>query len=91
MVLNHQLVRSDANVERILFTPALTLQLSLLLRAEVCQHLQTGTPALELHLPVNHDRCGDDNEVRTPNPSVASKRGQQRNRLNRFTETHLIC
>lgn len=70
MVLDHQLVGGDTNVERVLLAPALSLNLALFLRAEVGQNLESWTPALEFHLPVDYDRGWDYDEVRTPNATV---------------------
>lgn len=44
----------------------LSLQLPLFLAAKVSEDFEAGTPAFQLHLPVQHHTSGDDDEVRTP-------------------------
>ena len=50
--------------------PAVALGLALLGRAVVGQQLEGGRPLLKLHLPVQHDRCRHDNQVRPPDTTV---------------------
>ena len=68
-----------------------SLSLSLLERAEVGENLEGWTPLLELHLPVEHDTCGHDDQVRSPHALLTRQMCQQRDRLNRLAQTHLIC
>ena len=90
MILDDKLVRSDADVEGVFLRPALSLHLSLFLRPEVGQDLQGRAPTLELHLPVDNDGGGHNDEVRTPDTSVTGQRGEQRDRLNGLSESHFI-
>ena len=43
----------------------------------ICKHLECGAPLLDLHLPVEHDGCGDDDEVRPPDALLAGEVRQQ--------------
>ena len=43
----------------------------------ICKHLECGAPLLDLHLPVEHDGCGDDDEVRAPDALLAGEVRQQ--------------
>ena len=90
MVLDDQLVRRDANVERVVLAPAVSLYLTLLLRAEVREDLETRAPAFDLHLPVHDDSGRHDDQVRTPNAIVTCKRRKHRDSLNSLAEAHLI-
>ena len=90
MVLNHQLVGRDAHMEGVVLTPALPLEFALLLSAEVRKNLETRAPSLELHLPVDHDRRRHDDQVRSPDASVARKRGEERYGLNSLSKTHFV-
>lgn len=49
-------------------THYLSLQLSFLLTAKVSEDFKPWTPALQLHLPVEHHTGGNDDEVRAPVP-----------------------
>jgi len=53
-------------VESIGLAPAVALGLALLGAAKVGEQLEGWAPLLELHLPVQHDRCGDHDQVGTP-------------------------
>ncbi len=53
-------------MESVGLAPAVALGLTLLGTAEVGEQLEGWAPLLELHLPVQHDRCGDHNQVGTP-------------------------
>ena len=91
VVLDHQLVRGDTDVEGVLLAPAMSLDLSLLLGAEVGEDLEAWAPLFKFHLPVHDDRCWYNDEMRTPDALVASERGQHSDGLNCFTKTHLVC
>jgi len=78
-------------MEGVFLTPALPFDLTLLLRAEVGQYLQSGTPPLKLHLPVDDDGRWNHDQVWTPDSTVARQRRNQGNRLNGLAETHLVC
>ncbi len=71
VVLDDQLVRCDANMERIVFAPALSFQFSLLLTSEIGEHLQRRTPPLELHFPVDHNSRRHDDQMGAPDAAVA--------------------
>ena len=73
VILNHQLIRRDAHVKRVLFAPPMPLDLPLLLRAEVCEYLQCRAPLLELHLPIDNNGSGHDNQVRAPDALIAGE------------------
>ena len=90
VILDDELVGSDADVEAVVFAPTLALHFTLLLRAKVSQDLQRGAPALELHLPVDDDSCWDDDQMRAPDASIACERRQQRDGLDCLSEPHLI-
>jgi hypothetical protein len=90
VILDHELVRSDAHVKRILFAPAVSLELALFLGAEVSQYLQGWAPSLELHFPVDNNRSGYDNEVRSPDTLIAGHRRNHRDSLDSLTQAHLI-
>ncbi len=64
--LKHEGVRGDADVESVGLAPAVALGLALLGAAKVGEQFEGWAPLLELHLPVQHDRCGDHNQVGTP-------------------------
>jgi hypothetical protein len=85
-----ELVRSDADVEGVLGVPSLSLLLSLLLSSVVHHELEPRQELAELHLPIEHNTRRNDDEVRTPLSFVTREMGEERNRLNRFTETHLV-
>ena len=72
MILDHELVRRDAHMERVFLTPSLALRLSFFLRSEVGKNLKRRAPALELHLPVDNDGSGHDDQVWTPDTAIAS-------------------
>lgn len=76
MVLDHEFVRGDANVERIVFAPAVPLDLPLLLRAEVSKDLEARAPFLEFDFPVHDDCRWHNNEVRSPDAFVTRQGGQ---------------
>ena len=66
MILNDEFVRSDADMEGVDFRPSSPLQFSLLGTPEVSQDFETGAPPLEFHLPIQHHRSWDHDQVRTP-------------------------
>ena len=53
-------------MESVGLAPAVALGLALLGAAKVGEQLESRAPLLELHLPVQHDRCGDHDQVGTP-------------------------
>ncbi len=53
-------------MESVGLAPAVALDLALLSAAEVGEQLEGWAPLFELHLPVQHDRCGDHDQVGTP-------------------------
>ena len=75
MILDDQLVGSNTNMECICLGPASSLHLPFLLIPIVRKDLEGWTPLLELHLPVQHDAGGYDNEVRAPHTMLASQVG----------------
>ena len=52
--------------------------------------LEAGTPLLDLHLPVEHDRGGDHNKVRTPIGPVHGQVGHEGDGLDGLAQTHLV-
>ena len=77
VVLDNQLVAGDTNVEGILFGPTLTFHPPVLLGAVIDKYLEGGAPLFDFHLPVEHDGCGDDDEVRPPDALLAGEVRQQ--------------
>ena len=77
-------------MEAVVLAPTVPLELTLLLTAKVGQDLEGGAPALDLELPVHNNRRRHYNQMRAPDPVVASQRRQQRYRLNRLAEAHLV-
>lgn len=73
LVGEDDLVAGDADLPVVLRVPTDTLLLTLLLVAVVGQHLHAGQELLELHLPVQDDRGGHDDEMRAPHTLVACK------------------
>lgn len=67
------LVRRDAHLEMVLSLPADTFLFPFLLVAVIGENLDTWEKLLELHLPVEDDRGGDDDEVLAPDALVARK------------------
>ncbi len=75
LVLEHHLVRGDADIPDVVVGPALSLALAFLLVAVVREDLEAGAPLLEFHLPVEHDAGRDDDQMRSPDFMLASKMG----------------
>jgi|LauGreDrversion4_2_1035121.scaffolds.fasta_scaffold22543_5 hypothetical protein len=71
MVLDHQLIRGDADVEGVVLAPAMSLSFALLLRPEIGKDLEGGTPLLELHLPVDDDGCRNYDQMGSPHSFLA--------------------
>ena len=71
VILNDQLVGCDTHVKRIVFGPSLPLHFSFFLRSKVGQNLEGRAPSLELHLPVDNQSGWYDNQMRSPNTSIA--------------------
>lgn len=70
VVLDDQLVRRDANMERVVFAPALPLLFALFLASKIGEHLQRRAPSLELHFPVDHNGRGHDDQMGAPDAAV---------------------
>ena len=85
MVLDDELVGSDADVEGVDFGPSRPLHLPLFGSAEVSQDLEAGTPPLELHLPVQHHGSRHHDQMRTPD--ALSSEGE---RVIEFTYTFFL-
>ena len=90
MILNHQLVRSYTHVEGVVLTPPMPLNLSFLLRTEICEYLEGGAPFFEFHLPIDNNGGGYDDQVRAPDSAVACQAGKHRYGLYGLSEAHLI-
>ena len=60
-------------MESVGLAPAVALGLALLGTAKVGEQLEGWAPLLELHLPVQHDRCGDHDQVGTPITSAQAR------------------
>ena len=90
VILDHKLVRSNADVKRVLFAPTMSLDLSLLLGTEVGENLETWAPLFEFHFPVHDDGCRHHDQVRAPDTLVTGQRRQHRDSLNSLTKSHLI-
>ena len=65
-ILQHKLVRCDDHIKTVVSHPATSLCFSLLDVTIVGQDLEARQELLELHLPVEHDRSRNDNQMRTP-------------------------
>ncbi len=63
-------------MESVGLAPTVALDLALLGAAKVGEQLEGWAPLLELHLPVQHDRCGDYNQVGTPITPAQAKSPQ---------------
>jgi len=57
-------------MERIFLAPPLSFNFTFFLRAEVGQNLQSGTPTLELHLPVYNNGRRHYDQMWTPYTTV---------------------
>lgn len=90
MVLDHQFVRRDAHMECIHFGPADAFLFAFFLCAVIGEYFEAGTPFLEFHLPIEHHRRWDNDQMRSPVAFDACQMGEQRNRLDGFTQTHLV-
>lgn len=78
------LVRCDAHLPSVLRVPPLSFVLSFLLISVVGENLQTGQEFLELHFPVEDDRCGDDDKMLPPYTLIACQMTQKGDSLDRF-------
>lgn len=67
------LVGSDTHLPGVLGMPPDSLLFPLLLVPVIGQDLHAGKKLLELHLPVEDNRCRNDDEVLTPYAFVASE------------------
>ena len=90
MILDDKFIGSDADVERIILAPAMTFDLSLLLRAEIGENLEGWAPLFEFHLPINDDSGRHYNQMRAPYSLITGQRSKHRYGLNRFSKAHLI-
>ena len=91
LILHHQLIARDADVEGVLLRPPETLLLPLLLAPIVRHNLECRRPFFELNLPVEHHRCRHYDQVRPPDPSLDGEICQHRDRHERLTQPHLVC
>lgn len=90
LVGEHDLIAGNAHLPMVFCVPAHALLLTLLLVAVVGQNLHAGQKLFELHLPVQNDRGGDDDEVRTPNTFVARKMTKKSDSLDRFSAVSYV-
>ena len=91
MILDHKLVRSNANVKWVLFAPAVSLDSSFLLVPEIGKYLEARTPPFELHLPVHDDGGWNNDEMWSPSAFITGQRGKHCNGLDGFSQTHFVC
>lgn len=65
-----QRIGSDADVEMVLVVPTLPKFLATFRVSVVAKDLKTWQELLELHLPVQEDTGGHDDQVRPPNTTI---------------------
>jgi hypothetical protein len=90
LVLDYKLVACDTDVEVVRLGPSGALEFALLLGPKVSEDFETWTPAFDFHFPVYYEGCGNDNQVRTPDPALACKMRKKRDRLDCFPKSHFI-
>jgi len=73
-----------------MMSPTSSLQLPLLDAAVIRENLEPRTPFQKFHLPVEHDRRGDNNQVRSPILLFTGKMSQKCNSLDCLPKTHFI-
>lgn len=78
-------VRCYAHVEVVLVVPPLSQLLAPLGVPVVAQDFEARQELFELHLPVEQYASGHDDEMRTPDPTIAGEMCKQGNRLNCFS------
>ncbi len=78
-------------MESVGLAPAMALGLTLLGTAKVGEQLEGWAPLLEFHLPVQHDRCGDHNQVGTPIAPAQVRSLQPTSRRTKTTRQGLGC
>ena len=54
------------------------------------KYLEGGTPLLDLHLPVEHDGGGDDDQVGAPHALLAGEVCEQGDGLDGLAQSHLV-
>ena len=87
---NH-FVASDANIE-VLFEELLVDQpMAFLFAALKNQDSDLGRPSFEFPLPIIQGRLRNSNKVGSMNVADISQVSEERDGLERFTQTHLIC
>lgn len=91
VVLNDEFVRSNADMKGIIFAPAVSLDLSFSLRSKVCEYFEARAPLLKLHFPVHDDGGRNNNEMGSPNSSIAGQGSKHGDGLNSLTKPHFIC
>ena len=77
VILDHELVRCNANVERVVFAPTMPLDFSLFLSTKISEDLESWAPLFEFDFPVHDNCCRYHDEVRTPHTFVAGERCQE--------------
>ena len=77
-------------MERVVFAPAMSFNLSFFLRPKISQYFESRTPLFKLHFPVHNDGCGYNNQMRTPYSFITGKGCQHRNGLDGFTQAHFV-
>lgn len=70
--------------------PYRSFEFSFLLVTVVGQYLETRTPFLELHFPIEHDTCGDNNKMRAPAAFLACQMSQHSDGHDRLAKAHLV-
>ena len=84
------LIRCDAHMPVVSAEPTLALLGTLLSAAVVREDFEARRPFLELHLPVEHDTGGHDDEMRSPDSLLTSQMCNECNCLNGFTIFRLV-
>lgn len=90
LILENELIRRDTDVPEVVVKPTFPLLGSLLSASVIGENLETRGPFLELHFPVQHDTCRNDDKMGAPNSPLASKMGKQSDRLNCFTRQYKL-
>ena len=85
-ILEGKSIRSDADIEVVLVVPPLPKFPSTFGVAVVAEDLETREELLKLHFPVQNDARRDDDQMRTPYPSIRGKMSQQSDSLDGLPE-----
>ena len=90
LLSKHHLVARDADVEFLVDEPISDQLSALLLGTLKHQHVDLGSPLLELPLPVVQRRLGHRDEMRPGHVADVAQIAEESNRLQRLPEAHLV-